>query len=40
MAIYLRTEPVIAAWTDYNGHIGLIHPIHKRGKVKGYLLNQ
>src|SRR5210317_543460 len=28
MAIYLRTEPVIAAWTDYNGHMNLAFYIH------------
>ena len=28
MAIYLRTEHVIAAWTDYNGHMNLAFYIH------------
>ena len=28
MAIHLRTEPVIAAWTDYNGHMNLAFYIH------------
>ena len=28
MAIYLRTEPVIAAWTDYHGHMNLAFYIH------------
>ena len=28
MSIHLRTEPVIAAWTDYNGHMNLAFYIH------------
>jgi acyl-CoA thioesterase FadM len=28
MAIYLRTEPIIPAWTDYNGHMNLAFYIH------------
>ena len=28
MAIYLRTEPIISDWTDYNGHMNLAFYIH------------
>jgi acyl-CoA thioester hydrolase len=28
MSIYLRTEPIISAWTDYNGHMNLAFYIH------------
>ena len=28
MAIYLRTEPIISYWTDYNGHMNLAFYIH------------
>ena len=28
MSIYLRTEPIIPAWTDYNGHMNLAFYIH------------
>ena len=25
MAIYLRTEPIISDWTDYNGHMNVAY---------------
>jgi len=28
MSIYLRTEPIIPDWTDYNGHMNLAFYIH------------
>ena len=28
MSIYLRTEPIISDWTDYNGHMNLAFYIH------------
>ena len=28
MSIYLRTEPIIPTWTDYNGHMNLAFYIH------------
>ena len=28
MSIYLRTEPIIPAWTDYNDHMNLAFYIH------------
>jgi len=28
MSIYLRTEPIISEWTDYNGHMNLAFYIH------------
>ena len=28
MTIYLRTEPIISDWTDYNGHMNLAFYIH------------
>ena len=28
MSIYLKTEPIIPAWTDYNGHMNLAFYIH------------
>ena len=28
MSIYLRTEPILSDWTDYNGHMNLAFYIH------------
>ena len=28
MSIYLRTEPILPEWTDYNGHMNLAFYIH------------
>ena len=28
MSIFLRTEPIISEWTDYNGHMNLAFYIH------------